>query len=99
MADFTFFHVLITSSVCNSNDKTLRVWITLLGLCDNGIARVSVKSLAHSASVSEEQCRDALALLSSPDTDSRGTDHEGRRIERVDGGFRILNAAHYLQII
>ena len=37
----------------------------------------------------------ALATLSSPDEFSRSTEHEGRRIVAVDGGWQILNYLKY----
>jgi hypothetical protein len=42
-----------------------------------------------------DQTIDALKRLSSPDPYSRTKDHEGRRIEEVEGGWRILNYLKY----
>lgn len=83
---------IVTSSIWLQDADTRLVWITLLALCDrDGIVRASPNGLAHQARVSEEGCHKALELLSQPDSDSRSTEHEGRRIERVDGGFLVLN--------
>jgi uncharacterized phage protein (TIGR02220 family) len=54
-----------------------------------------VPGLAVIARVSTEECRAALATLSSPDPDSRTKEHEGRRIREVDGGWLLLNYAKY----
>lgn len=83
---------IVTSSIWMADHETRLVWITLLALCDrDGIARCSAKGLAHTARVSEKGCKKALAMLSAPDPDSRSPEHEGRRIERVSGGFHVLN--------
>lgn len=41
--------------------------------------------------MSEAGCEHALELLQSPDADSRSKDYDGRRIERVNEGFFLLN--------
>ena len=76
--------------------ETRIVWITLLAMADkDGIAEASVPGLADFARIPVEATRDALARLSSPDVDSRSQEYEGRRIEAVDGGWRLLNHAKY----
>lgn len=83
---------IVTSSIWLQDADTRLVWITLLALCDrDGVVRASPLGLAHQARVEPEACHRALELLQSPDADSRSTEHEGRRIERVDGGFMVLN--------
>lgn len=82
---------IVTSSIWLQDDETRLVWITLLALCDrDGIARVSPGILAHTARVSAAGCTAAIEILSSPDPDSRDNG-AGQRIERVEGGFLILN--------
>lgn len=82
---------IITSSIWLENDATRLVWITLLALCDrDGIARCSQRGLAHTARVTDEQCDAAIAKFLAPDPDSRDLG-DGRRIERVPGGFMVLN--------
>ena len=51
--------------------------------------------MADFARVSLEDCKDALSKLTKPDEYSRSRDHEGRRVEEVDGGWKILNHAKY----
>jgi hypothetical protein len=48
--------------------------------------------------VSIRQCREALKKLSAPDPDSRTKERQGRRIEEVDGGWRLLNYLKYRDI-
>lgn len=94
------FGTLVTSSIWSEDDKTRLVWITMLALSNrDGVVEAAVPGLARAANVSIEECRMALAKLESPDPDSRSTEHEGRRIERVDGGFLILNHAKYSEMM
>ena len=51
--------------------------------------------LAHQANLPIEVTREMLVILESPDADSRTPDKEGRRIEKVDGGWRIVNYEKY----
>ena len=66
-------------------DQYGRVWASIPGLAN--IARVSI-----------EACESALLELQSPDKYSRTTEHDGRRIEPIDGGWRLLNHAKYREI-
>jgi hypothetical protein len=59
------------------------------------MVEASVPGLADMARVSDDECRRALTVLSSPDPDSRTKDNEGRRIEEVPGGWWILNYEYY----
>ncbi len=100
MHGFTkLFSTLITSTVWREGDKVRVVWITMLALADkNGVVPASVPGLAAMANVSTEECRAALGVLLAPDVDSRTREHEGRRIEEVDGGWRLLNYAKYREM-
>ena len=55
----------------------------------------SVPGLAALANVSIPDCESALQKLISPDPYSRTKEFDGRRIEPIDGGWRILNARKY----
>jgi hypothetical protein len=55
----------------------------------------SIPGLADLARVSIEQCQAALKCLSGPDFFSRTKEHEGRRIQDIDGGWQILNYLKY----
>ena len=56
-------------------------------------------NVAHRARVSVKAAGEALKILESPDTRSHGQDHEGRRIERVPGGWMVLNSAKYRDLV
>jgi hypothetical protein len=55
----------------------------------------SVANLAHRALIGLEETKKAVAILEAPDPDSSDPDHEGRRIERVPGGWIVINAQKY----
>lgn len=97
---FTKLFTSITeSTVWFEPDSTRLVWITMLAMADRkGRVFASVPGLAHRARVTEEQCEAALKCFLSPDTKSRTKDHEGRRIEEIDGGWVLLNHEKYRSI-
>lgn len=57
----------------------------------DGVVWSSVVGIADRARVPLEDTRAALLLLSSADPDSRSENDEGRRIEKVERGWRIIN--------
>lgn len=94
------FGSLVTSSIWCEDDKTRLVWITMLALSNrDGLVEAAVPGLAAAARVTVEECRMALSKLQAPDPDSRSTEFEGRRVERVDGGFLILNHSKYGEML
>jgi hypothetical protein len=87
---------IITSTIWREDDKTRIVWITLLALADqHGEVAASIPGLAAMANVAVDECERALRKLESSDPYSRTKDYEGRRIESVDGGWRVLNYRKY----
>ena len=66
-------------------DRRGRVWSTIPGL-------------ANRARVSLEAAKSALETFMSPDPYSRTPAFEGRRIEIIDGGWRLLNHEKYRDI-
>lgn len=97
MAGYTkLFSSILASTIWGEDDKTRIVWITLLAMAGkNGVAEGSAPGLANMARVSLQECEAALAKLSAPDKYSRTTEHEGRRIEAIDGGWLLLNHGKY----
>jgi len=76
--------------------ETRMVWITLLLLADqHGIVLASVPGLAKQAGVSVEDVEAAVGTFTSPDRHSRSQEHEGRRLEPIDGGWLVLNYKKY----
>lgn len=71
----------------------------MLAMADEaGIVHAAVPGLSRRAGVSLEEARKALGVLTAPDAESRSPEFEGRRIEAVDGGWRLLNYEKYREI-
>lgn len=87
--------ILDSSIWCESTDTRL-CWICLLVMADsNGLVSSTAPGISHRAGLSLDATRRALEILESPDPDSKSPENEGRRIERVDGGYLILNYEKY----
>jgi len=97
MAGFSKLWSMIVNSTIWREDMHVKiVWITMLAMADrDGYVTSSLPGLADVARVPLDQTIDALTKLSSPDPYSRTKDYEGRRIEEVEGGWRILNYIKY----
>lgn len=90
------FSSLTASTIWNAPDHTRLVWITMLAMADrDGYVGASVPGLAVLARVPIESVIIALESFTSPDQWSRTKDHDGRRIEEVDGGWSLLNYDKY----
>lgn len=70
------------------------VWLTLIAVMDDsGFAQfASVANIAHRARVTLPEAEEAIRCLEAPDENSSNPSHDGRRVERVPGGWMILNA-------
>jgi hypothetical protein len=87
---------ILTSSIWCEDDKTRILWITILLCTDkDGFCQAAVPGLAAMARLSVQDTAEALAKLEGPDQYSRTQDHEGRRIEKVDGGWIVLTHGKY----
>lgn len=64
----------------------------------NGFVFASIPGLANRARVPVESVREAIQKFQQPDPDSRTKDFDGRRIEEVDGGWKLLNYAKHRAI-
>lgn len=97
MGGFTkLFGSITRSTIWAEDDATVKIWITMLALTDrDGIVEASIPGLAHEARKSLEEVEAALAKFLAPDKYSRSKEYEGRRIEEVRGGWRLLNHDYY----
>lgn len=97
MSGYTkLFSNILTSSIWQEDHATLRVWITFLALANaEGVVEGSVPGIAHTAKVTRDEAEYAISVFSSPDRDSRSPKEEGRRIEKIQGGWRIINYVEY----
>src|SRR5579864_8043177 len=94
------FNTILTSTIWEEPDHTRIVWITMLAMADqNGIVAASLPGLARLARIDRERCQDALETMLAPDQYSRSPEFEGRRIERVEGGWKLLNHAKYMRLL
>jgi hypothetical protein len=94
------FSTIVTSTIWQEDLPTKVLWITLLALSDSdGMVEGSIPGLAHMSGISIEECERSLGTLQQPDRYSRTPDHDGRRIETVDGGWFILNRRKYRDMI
>ena len=93
------FQEIVTSSIWQAPYHVRIVWTSFLAIAGaDGIACVSPGSVARLANITEEEAADALVWLTSTDKDSRSPEWDGRRIERVSGGYLILNHSRYRNI-
>lgn len=88
---------MLRSSVWLETPETRCVWLTLLLLKDkNGfVSGGSVAGLAHIARVSESDCEKAMKIFMTEDKKSSNPDNRGKRIEKVENGWRVLNHENY----
>lgn len=95
------FAKILDSSIWLEDTTTRIIWVTFLAAMDqDGYAHFSaIANLANRARVTMEEAEHAVKILSSPDPDSADPEFEGRRIERIPGGFLILNAEKYRGIV
>ena len=94
------FSRILDSSIWLEPDATRLCWLTCLAVMDEDgfVQFASIGNLAHRARVSVEAAQEAGTCLESPDPNSSDPEHEGRRIERVPGGWMVLNANKYAEL-
>lgn len=93
------FASILKSSVWDETPTTRIVWITfLLEADEHGFVKGVERGLARIANVTAEQFRAAVEVLEAPDIESQDQDFGGRRLEKVEGGWQVLNYAKYREI-
>jgi hypothetical protein len=95
------FQSILDSTIWLEPDPTRIVWLTLLASMDqDGYARFgSIDALAWRAHENADDTKKAVATLEAPEASSAHEGDDGRRIERVPGGWLVLNAAKYREIV
>lgn len=95
------FTKILDSSIWLEPTPTRIIWLTLLAAMDeDGFAQfAAIPNLAHRAVLSLDETMEAVKILEAPDPNSSDPDHEGRRIERVPGGWMVLNAPKYRTMV
>lgn len=91
------FTSMLDSSVWMEPYTVRVLWTALLALKESDhIVRFTAFQLARRANMTEQEVIDALKILESPDTRRlEPQPFDGRRIEKVDGGWMILNGQKY----
>ncbi len=91
---------IIGSSLWTEGDSIRILFITLLAMCDkDGCVYGTQPGISRIAMIDPEEADGAWQALMSPDKHSsdrmRAPENEGRRIEEIPGGFRLLNFDYY----
>ena len=87
---------ILDSTLWVENSETRVVFITMLAMADSdGMCSATAPGIAKRATLPLQAVKGALAVLEAPDIDSRTQNASGRRIERVDGGYKIINYLLY----
>jgi hypothetical protein len=93
------FSSIVTSTIWAEDNTTRIVWITMLALANqHGEVQASIPGLARISAVSVADCELAIEKFLGPDPYSRTEDDEGRRIEKIDGGWSLLNHQKYREM-
>jgi hypothetical protein len=97
MSGYTkLFESILDSTIWGESAETRIVWITMLAMRNKSHrVEASLPGLAHRARVKLEDAEKAVKKFLGPDKFSRSKEHDGRRIEAVDGGWLILNGEKY----
>lgn len=94
------FSSITESTVWCEPDRVRLTWICMLAMADRyGRVWGSIPGIANRARVPLEDAEDAINRFLSPDKYSRTPEHDGRRIEPIDGGWRLLNYAKYRETL
>jgi len=101
MAGFTkLFNSILDSTIWQEPNETRLLWITMLAMSDaRGEVQASIPGLARRAGITIPECEAGLSTLMSPDKFSRSKEHEGRRVEVIDGGWALLNHGKYRALL
>jgi len=89
-------HSIITSTLWCEELHVRVLWITMLAMTDSeGRVTATIPGLARLANISMDQCVEGIEKFMSPDQFSRTKTNDGRRIEEIDGGWKLLNFKKY----
>ena len=94
------FSRILWSSIWTHDYPTRIVWVTFLAAMDeDGVVHFATpKNVAAIAQVTEEEAVRAVTILEAPDANSANPEHEGRRVQRIPGGWLVLNAGVYKRL-
>ncbi len=95
------FSKIVDSSIWLEPTPTRIVWLMFIAVMneDGFVQFASVANVAHRARITDEESEQAIKILESPDPNSADDENDGRRIEKVPGGWLILNAQKYRDLV
>ncbi len=95
------FSKIVDSSIWLEPTPTRIVWLMFIAVMneDGFVQFASVANVAHRARIDLLDAETAIKILESPDPNSADEDNDGRRIEKVPGGWMILNAHKYRDLV
>lgn len=95
------FTKILDSSIWLESGPTRLVWLTFLAAMDEDgyVQFAAPANVAHRARVTVEEAEEALRVLESPDKNSSNPTYDGRRVERVPGGWIVLNAKEHRELV
>lgn len=83
---------IIYSTIWEEDAETCKVWVTMLAMRNkDGEIFSSLPGLSHVSRIGLEKTIESVQKFISPDKNSTTKEHEGRRIEEISGGWRLLN--------
>ena len=95
------FSRIVDSSLWCEPDHVVKVFLTMVAKKDaDHVVRGSAFNIAQWAKKTEKETLDALKILQAPD--SRRIEkqaYDGRRVEKVAGGWLILNGQYYQDLM
>jgi hypothetical protein len=87
---------IVNSSIWSEPTATRVLWITMLAMSDDtGFVATSAPGLIRAANITKEDFSIGIKALESEDEFSRTSEYGGRRVDRVEGGWIILNYMKY----
>jgi hypothetical protein len=90
------FPEILTSTIWQEPNDCKVLWFAILALKGpDQICRATIPALAQIASISIDDCKRYMTKFQEPDEYSRSQEHEGRRLEQVEGGYLVLNGERY----
>lgn len=95
------FTKILDSSIWLESMPTRIVWLTFIAAMDeHGFCQfASIANVAHRARVSLPEAEEAIGCLEGADANSSDPDNEGRRLERVPGGWMVLNSEKHRHMV
>lgn len=95
------FTKILDSSIWLASDATRIVWITMIAAMDeDGFCQfATVENLAARARVALDAAKKAVNQLESPEPSTANDHDDGTRIERVPGGWIVINAKKYREMV